>query len=201
MSPVRCCRVDGCDQPSHGWGFCRPHYYRAKRHGDPLITKYGKGGQLQSFIVSILAGPPTESCIEWPFARQKCGYGTLSVDGQTRIASRYICEAAHGAPPTPKHEARHLCGRGHHGCVNPGHLVWGTQAENYSDRILHGTSNRGEQNGRSKLTEEQVRQIISRKDAGERPSKLATEFGVSGTTVHHIISRRVWAWVQPEGQP
>ena len=41
-------------------------------------------------------------------------------------------------------------------CVNPDHLSAETRAINHSHKILDGTYNRGEKNGRSKLTAEQV---------------------------------------------
>lgn len=30
------CSIDDCEKPVKGWGWCRAHYERWKRHGDPL---------------------------------------------------------------------------------------------------------------------------------------------------------------------
>ena len=32
----RTCSIDGCDKPLKGYGWCRNHYERQRRHGDPL---------------------------------------------------------------------------------------------------------------------------------------------------------------------
>lgn len=33
------CKVDGCDKPHRGHGYCNNHLYRWKRHGDPLAGR------------------------------------------------------------------------------------------------------------------------------------------------------------------
>lgn len=35
------CSVDGCEKPFLAKGFCNMHYCRFKKHGNPLIRKYG----------------------------------------------------------------------------------------------------------------------------------------------------------------
>lgn len=55
-----------------------------------------------------------------------------------RNAARIMCEVFHGPPPTPQHEASHLCGSDNWLCVHPWHLIWETRSENmkrmYADR-------------------------------------------------------------------
>ena len=57
-----------------------------------------------------------------------------SVDGSP--ASRVMCSLKHGGAGQ-EWVARHLCGNGHIGCVNPTHLTWGTTLQNARDRELH----------------------------------------------------------------
>lgn len=40
--PPAACSIDGCDLPSHARGWCRTHYERYRRHGDPLIVLRGE---------------------------------------------------------------------------------------------------------------------------------------------------------------
>lgn len=54
---------------------------------------------------------------------------------------------------------------------------------------------RGEDNGRAKLTAEQVRCIRARADEGESDVDLAQEYGVAPTTINSIIRRKTWKYV------
>src|SRR3970282_1657764 len=56
-------------------------------------------------------------------------------DDGTRNAARIVCEWAHGPPPTPEHEAGHICPTGENEiCVNPRHLTWQTRQENENSK-------------------------------------------------------------------
>lgn len=54
---------------------------------------------------------------------------------------------------------------------------------------------RGEACRHAILTEQKVREIRSRKAAGESTSVLAYEYGVKAVTIRHIITRRLWKHV------
>ena len=78
------------------------------------------------------------------------------------------------------------------GCRTNNHLSnlrWGTAHANQADRLNHGTSNRGEQNGQSKLCEIDVRLIRSIDGHG---TGLADFFGISPQSVCDIQKRRTW---------
>jgi hypothetical protein len=133
-------------------------------------------------------------CLTWPFGKNNKGYGKIWVDGKKAIVSRYVCELAHGAPPTPEHEAAHCCGKGHEACISPIHLVWKTPVDNQADRVVHDTHRRGERYANAKLTEAEVRLILSLKGA-EPQCKLAERFGISRQLVGLIHAGRRWAWL------
>lgn len=81
-----------------------------------------------------------DNCLKWPFGGDpNNGRGAAFYEGRQYPAHRLMCIMAHGEPPTPKHQARHSCGNGHMGCVNPKHLSWATNADNQRDRRKHGT--------------------------------------------------------------
>jgi len=68
-------------------------------------------------------------------------------------------------------------------------LRWDTHKSNIHDRIKHGTSNRGERCGTSKLTLEQVRAI--RKD--DRLQRLiASDYGIAESMVSRIKNGVRW---------
>jgi len=134
-------------------------------------------------------------CLKWPFSTRKDGYGTIRHDGESMPAHRYMCIQAYGPAPQNKPFATHVCGNGHLGCVNPNHLKWASARENQIDRVKHGTSNRGEQCGSSKLTKADVFRIRERIASGEILKNIAQDFNVHPITITDIKLRRTWAWL------
>lgn len=192
------CSIDGCNGnaavkgTSRGW--CSAHYRRWQRYGDPLLGGTPKGATLK-FISDIILPYDGDECIIWPFSRTAEGYAELRKDGVRHIASRYICDIAHGPAPTPKHQAAHSCGKGHKGCVTKRHLRWATVSDNQMDRVEHGTSNRGQRHPHDKLTEDDVRAIRSLHNIVEQ-AELAGRFNVSRSTIQDIQYRNSWQWLE-----
>lgn len=62
----RTCTVDGCDGVHQGRGYCKPHYQRWSRYGDPL-----GGGEYKSKYDSDVCA--VEECDKPRTARQWCG--------------------------------------------------------------------------------------------------------------------------------
>jgi len=134
------CSVSGCDRKARGHGYCKNHYYRFVKHGDPLHVD-NAWGEAQKFFEARVLTYRGNKCLIWPFARNDFGYAMLWHEGRMHRACRLICEAIHGS--APKLFSAHSCGKGKLGCVNPKHLRWATKAENEADKLKHGTSNRG----------------------------------------------------------
>lgn len=185
------CSVDGCGKPVAYRGYCRSHYERLLRHGDPLAGRTAVGAP-QAWLASFLASQPdTDECVTWPFGRDSDGYGTVRIDGVMQKAHRHVCLSVHGTPPPGDIEAAHSCGNGHLGCLNPKHLRWATPKENSADSAAHGTHVAGERSGMAKLTEEAAREIIAL--TGIRSTKeLAAQFGVSARTIRNVQSGQTW---------
>lgn len=81
-----------------------------------------------------------DDCLIWPFSRsQQRGYGWFFYKDQKFYAHRMMCELVNGPAPAGKPQASHSCGKGHLGCVHPGHLSWKSNSENQLDRRKHGT--------------------------------------------------------------
>lgn len=190
------CSIPDCGKYAFGRGLCQNHYYRLRTHGDPLGGRESPG-KLMRFIEDIALRWESDDCLKWPFSTNNAGYGQISVSGKRTYAHRYVCELTHGVAPTTDHEAAHSCGKGHLGCVNPKHLSWKTPKENQADRIAHGTDMRGELHPSSKLTKEQVLEIISLKGSATQ-SEIARMFGVSQPSICLIHRGKNWAFVSPE---
>ena len=139
-------------------------------------------GEPQRFLDNVALRYAGEECLLWPFAKSGFGYGQIRKDGRAENVHRIICEAVHGPAPSPDHEVAHTCGKGNLGCVNPSHLEWKTHVANVADTLLHGTRNRGERNGQTKLTEEEVLQIFALKGVLSQ-SAIAVMFGITRANV------------------
>lgn len=196
MNAPKLCKIDGCDKPAIARGWCGAHWARWKRNGNPLAGRTPDGEPLKFFNEVVLAYRGDE-CLTWPFGANSQGYGTVQVDGKTQRVHRLVCEHRHGPPPTPNHDSAHSCGRGHLACVNQMHLVWKTSAENEADKLTHGTHNRGERCGASRLTEPDVHEIRRLLAYGETQQAIADRFGVHLMTVNDINTGRSWAWLAP----
>lgn len=117
-------------------------------------------------------------------------YTTVRLHGTRRAecgVHRLMALAFLGPPPTPKHVAAHWDGDAHHNVI--ANIRWATHAENHADRERHGRTARGSKNGRSKLTEDDVRAIRASTAAA---SHLTSRYGVSKSLIQAIRSREVW---------
>lgn len=191
MATERICSIKNCGKKHFARGWCRIHYYRWTRQGDPTVCLRDHGSAPR-FIYEVAVPYVGDDCLTWPFARNPRGYAIINrrLNGTSSVC-RLVCTAAHGPPPERRYEAAHRCGRGHEGCVNPHHLRWATPVENAADKQLHGTVLRGECHGAAKLTAEQV--IAARILIGKMSnSAIGRIFGVTESTIRHIARNNNW---------
>lgn len=121
------------------------------------------------------------------------GYGMIkhTKRGPSISAHREAWEKVHGPIP-PGMVVMHLCDVP--SCINVDHLRLGTQAENLADMRAKGRDSPpprmpGEHNHQAKLTEAQVREILTSSDTGVA---LAARFGVSPSTISLIRRGKKW---------
>lgn len=80
-------------------------------------------------------------------------------------------------------------------CVNPNHLSMGSQMDNVTDMYKKGRDRHasGERNGNAKLSLKSVAEI-RRLHSSEKMTqrKIAALFGISQTTVWHILKNHIW---------
>lgn len=139
-------------------------------------------------------------CWLWESYKDKSGYGQVGLWGKILPAHRaawYIyrydefddtLKVLH-ADDCPKH------------CVNPYHSRVGSQKDNVADTVRLGRQvipdNSGERHGRSKLTEQQVRQILARRAEGV--CVLAKEYGITHSAISNILSGKAWKSIPRPG--
>lgn len=187
------CNGNASSHASGARGYCANHYYRLRTYGDPLGGGTSKG-ELIRFAEKVATSAHGEDCVNWPYWTGANGYGMLTVAGRKVVATRYICQLAHGAPPDDSFEAAHSCGNGHLGCINPNHLSWKSHIDNEADKKEHGTSNRGQRNGSAKLTEADAIAIFQLKGTMTQDA-IASKFGVSRRYIGKIHAGQKWGWL------
>jgi hypothetical protein len=136
-----------------------------------------------------------DECWEWLAGLEGRGYGQLSDSaGRTShkiLAHRLSWIFANGPIYDEALQVMHKCNNKI--CVNPKHLELGTQSQNMKAAYRDGLKLKmpGIANGRAKLTEAQVRQLLGPKKLGEL-KKLAEKFGIHKQTVSNIRAGKTW---------
>ena len=143
---------------------------------------------IKEFINKVINWKKKRGCLFWPYARDSEGRAKK----RNILVARIVCKAVYGKAPKLKPLALHTCGNGHLGCINPHHLYWGNHKDNKLDSIEHGTQVRGERQGRSKLLENEIKEIRYKYSIGETQCNLGKEYGVDRSTISMIVRRKTW---------
>lgn len=130
------------------------------------------------------------SCNEYIGTLDKDGYGQITYSGKGYKVHRVIYEKNYGKLKSNE-VVRHICDN--RKCCEPMHLESGTQADNIQDMIKRGrkTIQRGEQASRSKLTEEQAKEI-KYSDKNIKHVELAKKYNVTPTSISLIRRGKNW---------
>ena len=136
-----------------------------------------------------------DECWPWLGSKRRNGYGSFrTINRRVSIAHRVAWEFAFGAiPHADGHNGMCVCHScDNPGCCNPKHLFLGPHAKNIHDRHLKNRDARqpGEANGRAKLTESDVIEILLLPEISER--KCGAMFGVSNTSIRRIRIGKTW---------
>lgn len=95
---------------------------------------------------------------------------------------RLVCEAFYGPAPADGMQAAH--GDGNPRNNTPGNLRWATPLDNVHDKFIHHTQTSGESHHASKLTDDQVADVVTEAVKAAIPQKdIAKKYGVSQALV------------------
>ena len=121
----------------------------------------------------------------------------LSRDNKVTLkwVHRLVAEAFIGAPTRDAYFVNHKDGDGKNNLV--ANLEWVSHAGNcqhaYDTGLRVAAPSLGSKNAWAKLTEDDAMAIRRRYRAGERPSKLAREYGITRQVVWKIHTGKAWA--------
>lgn len=135
---------------------------------------------------------PFSTCHYFDGALNEHGYGQVNILGHRVKAHRLAYELVNG--PIPSRDGyhgtvvRHTCDEP--SCVNPAHLVLGSQQDNLRDTVLRDRQYRGERHHARKLSDEQVREIKRAVERGEGQGDVARRYGIYPSYVWMIANGR-----------
>lgn len=132
-----------------------------------------------------------KECWEWKRATQSKKYGSVGIgNGKTALAHRVAFMLSNGEIP-PGLCVLHKCDN--RKCVNPTHLFLGTIQDNNRDMHNKGRHAKGEKNGRSKLTTDDVNRIrCLHNEKGYSCSRLSKLYDVSSSNISGITKEKYW---------
>lgn len=113
------------------------------------------------------------------------GYPRIRKDGKDIRLSRLMYSMFNGRIPEGKC-VMHTCDNSL--CINPSHLTVGSQRDNLMDMVLKGRN-------KGKLNPEDIPRIRSM-IPNRTQREIATEFGVSQSTISLIKIGKSWAYVE-----
>ena len=152
-----------------------------------------KEGNLERFLAKIQKTP---TCWIWKGKLNPVtGYGSFlwhrTPDEPAREWGAHRCAYLLLVGPIPEGLlVRHTCDNRF--CVNPAHLVAGTDADNKQDQIERGRILKGEEVSQARLTAAAVREMRKLSNEGWTQSRLATKFGVTQASVNRVLRRKTW---------
>ena len=136
---------------------------------------------------------PGGGCWLFTGSQHRDGYGQIRVGDRIVLAHRLAWELTYGPIPEGQ-DVLHSCDTPP--CVCLDHLHLGNPKINAEEMMARGRhrASRGEQHGRSKLTETQVHEIrCLYEESNITKAAIARCFGVSEGAVRHILAGRRWA--------
>lgn len=153
-------------------------------------NQHNSGTPIQRLSRMIAFG--ASDCWYWIGSVDALGYGRFAALGEVK-AHRAAYRSFNGPIPSGMfvlHRCDTRC------CVNPAHLMLGTQADNMRDMAQKGRNKsipkHGESNPMAKLTAEKVFEIRRRVLAGETQRSMCAEFGVSPMTISRAVRKESW---------
>lgn len=136
----------------------------------------------QRFRAKVDVRGPHE-CWPWTGGVTGAGTGSFRIDKTRTISAHgYAKFLATGVECPPDKQPQHRCKTSISVlCCNPTHIV-------YAPPGIYSDPPRGENSPAAKLTNAQVREIIARRRAGERPTDLAAEYGINRAYVRQLVA-------------
>ena len=150
------------------------------------------------WLKNVVANPPSDQCVNWPFKVNVDGYGSVSFEGRSQPASRVALVLFTGENPPDKQAAHAPIICHNPTCCNPLHMRWATRAENTADKKIDAVTPKRSQQLPKKHVDSQ------REEIGSRIRALAQEQGIICAEMARqcgVTRRMAGLWVKGKSIP
>ena len=129
-----------------------------------------------------------DECWNWLGPVDKYEYARVGYQNKKLFAHRISYELAYGDFDDALN-ILHTCDNPR--CVNPRHLFAGTVADNVRDKVRKGRQAKGDNHGKTKLSERRIKRLRELSTGGFTKSDLSLIFGISERHVQRIINGHI----------
>ena len=132
-----------------------------------------------------------DGCWLWKGDLMYNQYGRVTVDGKAYLVHRLAYQLYYNEEIPNDRMILHSCNN--RSCMNPAHLRLGTHAENMQDMVDANRQAKGEDNGNSKLTLDEIVEIKELLASGKYfHREIAAMYGISRPAVTDINKGKTW---------
>jgi len=178
-----------------GKNFHNKYYLSNKIHrfcSKSCRDEYRKTHILERFLSKIDA-KDENGCMLWTASKDKNGYGYFRVSTKRKeFAHRYSWEETSGKI-SDNLFVLHKCDNP--SCVNPEHLFLGNHQDNMDDMSKKHRAVHGNKHHKTKLTEQEVREIRVLYQNNNSQRSLAAKFNVTKNAIKCIVNNKTWKHV------
>ncbi len=188
------CKEPDCISPSRKREWCESHYNLIWRRGrqEKTFDRSPNGLSIQDRLNSKSRLNKETGCIEW-LRPHVLGYGHLTINKVRIGAHRLSWELFHGKS-ADGFLVMHACDNRR--CINPNHLVLGTDALNQQDKVLKGRQAKGTDFKSTKLNENKIKEIFVLSQQGFNQKEIANQFNIHPSNISNILRRKRWKHVE-----
>lgn len=180
--------MQGCPKAHYGNGYCRMHWERNAKHGDPRKVLELRGATDAERLA--FWSKPDGECVVWKGGRGPRGYGLAYSSALGYMSAHRLSYIVNHGPIPDGLMVRHTCDNPP--CIRAEHLMLGDNWENMRDMVERGRSLKGEANPQVRIAESSVPLIRQARASGETLRSVASRFGISPSQVARIANRTSW---------
>ena len=145
--------------------------------------------------IHIINEGPNTGCWEIDYRRNKDGYTQFSIKGIQILSHRFMYQIQHQEENIEGLFVCHSCDNPW--CINPDHLWLGTNIDNMKDMTNKNRQAKGSNNGNSKLTENNVEEMLINILNGyfRSTKEIINHYNIKSFMIHSILRSEYWTHV------